>query len=56
MRGSKIEQLGFAHRNGSCQFVDIEAAAEGGDLRGHVLLAERNRPPLGLHPVPKTPS
>src|SRR5262245_18081500 len=46
MSGSKIEQLGVAHRDGFRQFVDIEAAAEGGDLRRHVLLAERNRPPL----------
>src|SRR6516162_11751522 len=46
MRGSKIEQLGLAHRDGFRQFVDIEAAAESGDLRRHVLLAERNRAPL----------
>src|SRR5262249_34631128 len=46
MRDSKIEQLGLAHRHGFRQFVDIEAAAEVGDLRRHVLLAERNRPPL----------
>src|SRR5262252_4192400 len=46
MRGSKIEQLGLTHRDGFRQFVDIEAAAEGGDLRRHVLLAKRNRPPL----------
>src|SRR5215831_19732751 len=39
---SKIEQLDLAHRD----VVDIEAAAEGSDLRRHVLLAERNRPPL----------
>src|SRR6516165_2403716 len=46
MRGSKIEQLGLARRDGFRQFVDIEAAAEGGDLRRHVLLTERNRAPL----------
>src|SRR6516162_1828307 len=33
MRGSKIEQLGLTHRDGFRQFVDIEAATEGGDLR-----------------------
>src|SRR5262249_727091 len=46
MRGSKIEQLGLAHRDGFRQFVDIEAAAEGGNHRRHVLLVERNRAPL----------
>src|SRR5215831_1796084 len=46
MRGSKIEQLGLAHRDGFRQFVDIEAAAESGDLCRYVLLAERNRSPL----------
>src|SRR5262245_58308080 len=46
MRGSKIEQLGLAHRDGFRQFVEIEASAEGGNHRRDVLLAERNRPPL----------
>src|SRR6516164_2535434 len=46
MRGSKVEQLGVVHGDGFRQFVDIETATEGGDLRRHALLAERNRPPL----------
>src|SRR5258708_40121978 len=46
MPGSKIEPLGLAHRDRFRQFCDIEAAAEGADLRRHVLHAERNRPPL----------
>src|SRR5258708_2004788 len=46
MRGRKVEKLGLVPRDGFRQFIDIEAGAEGGDLRRHVLLAKRNRPPL----------
>ena len=43
---ARSNSWGLPHRDGFRQFFDIEAAAKGGDLRRHVLLAERNRPPL----------